>query len=89
MRSVVLQNRGVITCGQKVDEAVALFIRLVESCHAQTMASAAAGPGWEKVYVGKEEVEMTHMKRGDPREMWLAFRLYYDQAVKEDASGLE
>lgn len=28
------------------------------------MADAAVGLGWEKVYVGKEEVEMRHMKRG-------------------------
>lgn len=88
-RSVILQNHGMITCGRTVDEAAFLFIALDRCCHAQMMANAAAGPGWEKVYINKEEAEMTHRKSGNSSKMWLAFQPYYDQAVKEDPSVLE
>ncbi|GAQ46717.1 aldolase [Aspergillus niger] len=88
-RSVILQNHGMITCGRTVDEAAFLFIALDRCCHAQMMANAAAGPEWEKVYINKEEAEMTHRKSGNSSKMWLAFQPYYDQAVKEDPSVLE
>ena len=85
-RSIILQNHGMITCGQTVDEAAFLFIALDRCCHSQMMANAAAGPGWEKVYIGKEEAEMTHKKSGNPSKMWLAFQPYYDQEIKTDPS---
>lgn len=87
-RSVILQNHGMITCGKTVDEAAFLFIALDRCCHAQMMANAASGPGWEKIIIGKEEAEMTHKKSGNSSKMWLAFQPYYDQAVKEDPSLL-
>ncbi|PYI01404.1 aldolase [Aspergillus sclerotiicarbonarius CBS 121057] len=87
-RSVILQNHGMITCGRTVDEAAFLFIALDRCCHAQMMANAAAGPGWEKVYINREEAEMTHKKSGNSSKMWLAFQPYYDQVVREDPSVL-
>ena len=88
-RSVILQNHGMITCGRTVDEAAFLFIALDRCCHSQLLANAATGPGWEKIYIGKEEAEMTHKKSGNSSKMWLAFQPYYDQVVKEDPSVLE
>ena len=82
-RSVILQNHGMITCGATVDEAAFLFIALDRCCHAQMLANAASGPGWEKIVIGKEEAEMTHKKSGNSSKMWLAFQPYYDQVVKE------
>lgn len=58
MRSVVSQNHGMNTCGGRVDEAAVLFVVFDRCCHARMMANAAAGPGWEKVYIGKKEAEM-------------------------------
>ncbi|KAJ5651095.1 uncharacterized protein N7484_004818 [Penicillium longicatenatum] len=88
-RSVILQNHGMITCGRTVDEAAFLFIALDRCCHSQLLANAATGPGWEKIYIGKEEAEMTHKKSGNSSKMWLAFQPYYDQVVKEDPAVLE
>jgi ribulose-5-phosphate 4-epimerase/fuculose-1-phosphate aldolase len=87
-RSVILRNHGMITCGHTVDEAAFLFIALDRCCHAQMMANAAAGPGWEKIYIGEKEAEMTHKKSGNPSKMWLAFQPYYDQVVHEEPSVL-
>ncbi|KAE8446016.1 hypothetical protein EG329_012655 [Mollisiaceae sp. DMI_Dod_QoI] len=88
-RSVILRNHGIITCGHTVDEASFLFIALDRCCHSQMMANAASGPGWEKIYIGKAEAEMTHKKSGNSSKMWLAFQPYYDQVVAEDPSVLE
>ncbi|KAJ5731719.1 aldolase [Penicillium malachiteum] len=88
-RSVILQNHGMITCGRTVDEAAFLFIALDRCCHAQLLANAATGPGWEKILINKEEAEMTHKKSGNSSKMWLAFQPYYDQIVKEDPFVLE
>lgn len=83
-RSLILQNHGMITCGATVDEAAFLFIALDRCCHAQMMANAASGPGWEKILIGKEEAEYTHKKSGNSGKMWLAFQPYYDQVVKTE-----
>ncbi|OBT56346.1 hypothetical protein VE04_02898 [Pseudogymnoascus sp. 24MN13] len=87
-RSIILQNHGMITCGATVDEAAFLFIALDRCCHAQLLANAASGPGWEKIIIGKEEAEMTHKKSGNSSKMWLAFQPYYDQVVKNEPDVL-
>ncbi|CAI7626096.1 unnamed protein product [Penicillium manginii] len=74
-RSVILQNHGMITCGQTVDEAAFLFIALDRCCHAQLLANAAA--------------EFAHKKSGNSNKMWLAFQPYYDQVVKDDPKLLQ
>jgi len=89
MRSVILQNHGMITCGKTVDEAAFLFIALDRCCHAQMMANSAAVGGWEKIYIGREEAEMTRKKSGNSSKMWLAFQPYYDQEVRADPGLLE
>ncbi|KAI0428711.1 class II aldolase/adducin N-terminal [Xylaria sp. FL1042] len=89
MRSIILQNHGMITCGKTVDEAAFLFIALDRCCHAQMLANAAVCPGFEKIYIGKEEAEFTHKKSGNSNKMWLAFQPYYDQVVKEDPTVLD
>ncbi|KFY84843.1 hypothetical protein V500_08944 [Pseudogymnoascus sp. VKM F-4518 (FW-2643)] len=87
-RSIILQNHGMITCGATVDEAAFLFIALDRCCHAQLLANAASGPGWERIVIGKEEAEMTHKKSGNSSKMWLAFQPYYDQVVKNEPDVL-
>ncbi|KAJ5805355.1 hypothetical protein N7474_011242 [Penicillium riverlandense] len=41
-RCVILQNRGMITCGKTVDEAAFLFIALDRCCNAQKMANSVS-----------------------------------------------
>ncbi|KAI4862000.1 class II aldolase/adducin N-terminal [Hypoxylon rubiginosum] len=88
-RNVILQNHGMITCGRTVDEAAFLFIALDRCCHAQMLANAAAGPGFEKQYIRDEEAEFTHRKSGNSSKMWLGFQPYYDQVVQEDPTVLD
>jgi len=89
-RSLILQNHGMITCGQTVDEAAFLFIALDRCCHSQLLVNGAAcRPGWEPILIGDEEAEFAHRKSGNPSKMWLAFQPYYDQAVHEDPRVLE
>ena len=89
-RSVILQNHGVITCGQTVDEAAFLFISLDRCCHSQLLINAAAcRPGWEPNYIADEEAEYTHKKSGNSSKMWLAFQPYFDEIIAEDPRVLE
>lgn len=88
-RNVILQNHGMITCGRTVDEAAFLFIALDRCCHAQMLANAAAGPGFEKRYIRDEEAQFTHKKSGNSSKMWLGFQPYYDQVVQEDPKVLD
>lgn len=88
-RSIILQNHGLITCGNSPDEAAFLFMALDRCCHAQLLANAASGPGWEKIHIPKEEAEWVQRRRGNSNRMWLSFQPYYDQEVKADPSVLE
>ncbi|KAH8431551.1 uncharacterized protein LDX57_009213 [Aspergillus melleus] len=88
-RSVILQNHGLITCGSTPDEAAFLFISLDRCCHAQLMANAASGPGWEKLRIPNEVAEWVQRRRGNPNRMWLSFQPYFDQEVEADPSVLE
>lgn len=89
-RSVILQNHGMITCGQTVDEAAFLFIALDRCCHSQLLVNAAAArPGWEPIPIGNEEAAFTHKKSGNPSKMWLAFQPYIDEAMELDSRLLE
>jgi ribulose-5-phosphate 4-epimerase/fuculose-1-phosphate aldolase len=88
-RSVILQNHGMITYGATVDEAAFLFIALDRCCHAQLLANAASGSGWERQLIGEKEAEFAHKKSGNSGKMWLAFQPYFDQVAKEQPNVFE
>jgi ribulose-5-phosphate 4-epimerase/fuculose-1-phosphate aldolase len=55
-RVVILQNHGILTTGQTVDEAAYLFTLLERSCEVQIMVESTGLP---KKVIGKEEAEYT------------------------------
>lgn len=55
-KAALLQNHGLLTVGQTIEEAVFWFVSLEKCCHAQLMAdAAAAGRGGSVVKIGEEE----------------------------------
>lgn len=64
-KAVILQNHGLLTVGQSVDEAAFWFISLDKTCQAQLLADAAsAGNGYKKQIIGDEEAKFSAEKVG-------------------------
>lgn len=81
-KACILQNHGLLTVGQSVDEAAFWFISLDKTCHAQLLADAAsAGSGYKKIMIKEEEAKYTAKQVGGPEKGWLAFQGYYDEQV--------
>lgn len=81
-KAAILQNHGLLTVGESVDEAAFWFISLDKTCHAQLLAdAAAAGSGYKKIMIREDEAEVTSKQVGGPDKGWLAFQGYYDEQV--------
>lgn len=81
-KAAILQNHGLLTVGESVDEAAFWFISLDKTCHAQLLADAAAnGTGRKKIMIREDEAEVTAQQVGGPDKGWLAFQGYYDEQV--------
>jgi ribulose-5-phosphate 4-epimerase/fuculose-1-phosphate aldolase len=81
-KAAILQNHGLLTVGQSVDEAAFWFMSLDKTCHAQLLVDAAsAGSGHEKILIGDEEAAFTYNQVGTPEKGWLAFQGYYDEIL--------
>ena len=81
-KAVILQNHGLLTVGQSVDEAAFWFMSLDKTCHAQLLVDAAAGAGYEKKFIEEEEAQFTYDQVGGPDKGWLAFQGYYDDILQ-------
>ncbi|KUJ22558.1 arad-like aldolase/epimerase [Mollisia scopiformis] len=81
-KAAILQNHGLLTVGQTVDEAAFWFMSLDKTCHAQLLVDAAsAGSGHKKIFIGDEEAAFTYDQVGTPAKGWLAFQGYYDEIL--------
>ena len=60
-KAALLQNHGLLTCGQTIEETVFWFVSLEKCCHAQLLAdAAAAGSGGSTIKIGDEEAKYVH-----------------------------
>jgi len=83
-KAVILQNHGLLTVGQSVDEAAFWFMSLDRTCHTQLLVDAAsAGSGHEKKIIEREEAEFSFAQVGTPEKGWLAFQGYYDEMLEK------
>lgn len=82
-KAAILQNHGILTCGQSVDEAAFWFLSLDKTCQAQLLIDAASkGSGKTPKVIGEAECEESFKQVGTPEKGWLAFQGYYDEVVK-------
>lgn len=59
-KAALLQNHGILTCGQSIEACVFWFMSLEKCCHAQLMADAAAGGrGQRLLTISDEEAART------------------------------
>ena len=83
-KAALLQNHGLLTVGQSIEEAVFWFLSLEKCCHVQLLADAAAGGrGGETVKIGEEEAAYTYKTVGTPMAGWFSAKPEFDKIEKE------
>ncbi|BCS22589.1 class II aldolase/adducin domain protein [Aspergillus puulaauensis] len=79
----ILQNHGLLTVGQTVDEAAWLFVSLDHACHAQLMAEAAAANGVPKKIIPDDVARYTADAAQNPHNFYTEFQPEFDFTVEE------
>jgi ribulose-5-phosphate 4-epimerase/fuculose-1-phosphate aldolase len=83
-KAAILQNHGLLTVGQSVDEAVWWFITMERSCQVQLLAEAAAARTGQALKVIPEaSAKQAFAILGAPRTGWFQFQTLYSKIVKE------
>ncbi|KAJ5601848.1 class II aldolase/adducin domain protein [Penicillium lagena] len=79
----ILQNHGLLTVGQTVDEAAFLFSSLENACHAQLLAEAAAANGVPKKIIKDEVAKYTAETAQNPHNLYTEFQPEFELIVEE------
>ncbi|KAL2868360.1 class II aldolase/adducin domain protein [Aspergillus lucknowensis] len=79
----ILQNHGLLTVGQTVDEAAWLFASLDHACHSQLMAEAAAANGIPKKIIPHDVAQYTADAAQNPHNFYTEFQPEFDLIVEE------
>lgn len=84
-KAAILQNHGLLTVGQTVDEAAWWFIKMERCCQSQLMAEAAGTP----IKVSHEVAAMTQQQIGGHYNGWFNFQPLWDRIVHEQPDFLD
>lgn len=83
-KAAVLQNHGLLTVGQTVDEAIWWFITMERSCQVQLLAEAAAArTGQPLRIITAQSAQQAFNLLGSPRAGWFQFQTLFSKIVKE------
>ncbi|KJY01779.1 class ii aldolase adducin domain-containing protein [Zymoseptoria brevis] len=83
-KAALLQNHGLLTVGQTIEETIFWFVSLEKCCQSQLMAEAAAASRGEKpILVGEEEAAYTYKSVGTGRAGWFSAKPMFDVIHKE------
>jgi ribulose-5-phosphate 4-epimerase/fuculose-1-phosphate aldolase len=84
-KAAILQNHGLLTVGQTVDEAAWWFITMDRSCHTQLVAQAAGKP----VPIARERALLTRQFIGTHEAGWFQFQSLWEMIVAEQKDLLD
>jgi ribulose-5-phosphate 4-epimerase/fuculose-1-phosphate aldolase len=84
-KSAILNNHGLLTVGETVDEAAWWFIAMERSCQTQLVAAAAGTP----VPLDHEEAMYVREQIGTPYAGWFQFQPLYDMILAEEPDLLD
>jgi ribulose-5-phosphate 4-epimerase/fuculose-1-phosphate aldolase len=83
-KAAILQNHGLLTVGQTVDEAVWWFITMERSCQVQLLAEAAAArTGQSLKVIPEDSAQQAFNILGASRTGWFQFQTLYSKIVRE------
>lgn len=85
-KAVILQNHGILTVGQTVDEAAYLFCLMERTCECQLIAQAGLGQGEKLKVIGDREAYYTNVNTGDPNNLYACFQPEFNYELKLDSS---
>jgi len=85
-RALILQNHGLLTVGETVDEAAYLFTLLERTCKLQMMVNASETDYYKKNLIGHEEAAYTNFISADPESMYMAFQPEFNLEKFKDNS---
>lgn len=89
-KAVILQNHGLLTVGQTVDEAAWWFITMDRSCQVQLLAEAAAARTNQPLkLVSEASAKQAHQIVGSPFSGWFQFQALYARILKEQPDFLD
>lgn len=87
-KAALLQNHGLLTCGQSIESTVFWFMSLEKCCHVQLMADAAAGGrGGETVKIDEKDAVYTWKTVGSEKAGWFSAKPEFDMMVHQSGDG--
>lgn len=88
-KAAILQNHGLLTVGQTVDEAVWWFITMERSCQVQLLAEAAAARTSQPLrLIPEDAARQAYGILGSAAAGWFQFQTLYAKIVKEQPDFL-
>jgi ribulose-5-phosphate 4-epimerase/fuculose-1-phosphate aldolase len=84
-RAAILQNHGVVTVGETVDEAAWWFVAMEKCCEVQMLAEAAGKP----VPVAPEQARAVRDTMGTPLAGWFSFQPLHQQVARQQPDLFE
>ncbi|CAN8097344.1 unnamed protein product [Discula destructiva] len=83
-KAALLQNHGLLTVGQTIDEAVFWFVSMDKCCQAQLLAEAAAGSRGEKpIVIADDDAVFTYKTVGTHYAGYFSAKPLFDVIHKE------
>jgi len=88
-KAAILQNHGLLTVGQTVDEAAWWFITMERSCQVQLLAEAAAARSGQPLkMISEASAQQAFSILGTPSTGWFQFQSLYARILKEQPDFL-
>ena len=78
-KAAILQNHGLLTVGQTVDEAAWYFITMDRSCQSQMLAESVGKP----IPISHESALVAQQQVGNPRVGWFQYQPLWDLITRE------
>ncbi|TGO50237.1 hypothetical protein BCON_0188g00200 [Botryotinia convoluta] len=86
-KAALLQNHGLLTCGETIESAVFWFMSLEKCCHAQLLADAAAGGrGGETIKIQEEDAAYTYKTVGTEMAGYFSAKPAFDMMEHESGA---
>ena len=84
-KAAILQNHGLLTVGNTIDETAWWYITMERSCQSQLLAEAAGTP----IKIRPEIAALTQQQVGQPAGGWFSFQPLYEVLVGEQGTDFD